>query len=468
MNDRRKRLYKKAGSGILHRAFLLIMIFMMTALVVYQAGRSLTENDGFYQATAVVCEQRGSFREGFRTLDVEKKIESEKSLKAAIEELQYKVDGRLPSLDVVRRGLSVLVTDSSVPGWQQISVSYRDANDSNFPVEIVNELAERYVRQCRGSMEAAAENRYETVKLKTAHAKVAVEEARASFDKFLKHYFEVKSNRAARIGGGDTPPKDRSLADSNEPGMVPNRRWISLRNRVAQLEQYRTDLLVMRTTLHPEVNDVELTLEEIKQKLASTPKMIPMKEGSAEGEKLAITAGVSPQAVPGDKAGPSKSESSLKDPVADSDPASAYAKRKESLDRLEEEYRSSALAEEKERMKLGQISGISLSLAVKSEFLGADDRSGRLGILAVIVGLAMSIGTGMLSARLNLAPAFLTVSQAQASLSVPIVGMIPATEPSRSNIFEGQRRFNYPLLVAFGMAMISFGIGVLVAMLRGF
>ncbi len=116
-------------------------------------------------------------------------------------------------------------------------------------------------------------------------------------DFFNNHFSDLKKQYTP-TGKEDSPQLGNSRSTAAGPKMIANPQWRQLHDRLAELEQERTKLLVNLTTEHPSVLAVDADIEEVKSQLQSAPPMIA--DGGSENASASEPAAVATPAPPTD------------------------------------------------------------------------------------------------------------------------------------------------------------------------
>jgi hypothetical protein len=186
---------------------------------------------------------------------------------------------------------------------------------------------------------------------------------------------------------------------------------VELRQRLGQLQQRRAALLVERTPAHPEVLNVEDQIAALEQMLAALPP--PAKAASESTAALAERSRVEEQPKP-----------------AAEDNAESLRQLREGMEAMEQAARKRdtlAAAEVQAWGKQFQLPTYHVRLAERPRAVFAAS-SLRLWLLALLAGLAVTAAARMITLGVSMDRPFATAAQAQAAISVPVVGTVRVPE----------------------------------------
>ena len=253
--------------------------------------------------------------------------------------------------------------------------------------------------------------------------------------------------------------------------MTDNPEWLDLDKQRADLERSRARLLLDRTPLHPEVQEVDAQLADLQQQLSRIPRQIPAEPAEpanqAGGGENALPRGapVSQAPVPM----PPSPEPWVEEPKPQwhADAAKGFAARSEALKRAEQ--RAEQLAQKERQAWQRQLATppIDLGLARRAEVVEPSGRRLRLLLTALIAGVTVAAGAGMLSTGLGSGDLpFATPSEAQAMLPVPVVGVISAGAPRGGIPSTAGNSADRWIALLCGVALVAGFLGMLAVMMN--
>ncbi len=334
------------------------------------------------------------------------------------------------------------------PGATRVTILYCDENP-NTAAQWVNGLANSYAEGYRQQWRARAEKVYQDARAATALAEDKLRQATARLDAFVNE--QLAQSR-------QNPPPSDSSHSSPIPGVRPssveNPDWVELNRQLGELRQRRTKLLVDRTPIHPEVQKTDLRIEEVQRRLAETERWISARQ----------TPGVSPSLAASNQ----RTATAMQTPTPTWDRAAAQAQ----LERLKAAVAAArqsgqqAADVEREAWQARQREPeITLQLAVAQPTSSSrpSARSSsplplplrlRLALASMIAGLTTTIGLGMVATGAAMEPAVRSAAQLRALLAVPVVGVVPDTNPTKA---ARSKRSNLlrTLWIAVGLIVVA-------------
>ena len=492
-----RRCVVRPGSSSASRTVLCLLAFIATgAAVLWMAAANEGRKTDRYAATATIwhcaAPSGGAGQDtsrGFVSSDpaaVERRVLSEDNLRRALRQVkEQEQKSRLTQNDLasgpgrtvqqVRQNLRVAATEAS-PERSGISISYSD-RDPDRAIRLVNTLARVCAEQYRAELETSGARHYPEAREAAELARQEYFEAKGRLDDFIGQHFLKQQALADRVAScrpelpsADVLPADRAAGSTAnravEASTLPpplDRETVELQRQLAELEQRRARLLDTRTSLHPEVRDLDARIAGVRQRLPSIPahppeqqpEVSPTEEGPTWGAPVAedlVGTTESTQQVPADELAAELAEA-----------GHAFHSHKDALDRAEEEY--DRLAEAKRRAWEAQIStpSIELELAQVGEARQpADEPSGSL-LVALASALAVTLGVGLIWSGFDSDVPLATLAEAEAALPVPVVGTIPATGPASTAPKKQSRRGGGLAKIIYGVLLIGVCFGILVA-----
>ena len=250
-----------------------------------------------------------------------------------------------PTLDKLASRIESTVVPHVNDGEYLINVKAFDT-DQDVALHLVDHLARSFVADFREELDdqsldsvatdAALREQSERER-ELAAAKEQLSAAREELDNFFDQHITVDSvsTPLAAASAKETSPRSRPPVRRQE-----NPRWNELRERLGQLEAMRVDLLVDKTSAHPDVVELDRRINTVQEFLQSTERYIDA-PGIVEGmvESAPTMAGVD---------GPSEERSSEEnvdgEPLAENEEEQRallmgqYQSLKESLDAAQEQY----------------------------------------------------------------------------------------------------------------------------------
>jgi len=297
-----------------------------------------------------------------------------------------------------------------------VSISLSDLPPESI-VPLDNVVASAYAQCCRSQWKMEVEQACFTTQEKVREARRAVETADARWESLRQRQDE----RTAAAG---------KKPEASAPALVENPQWTEAARRLAELEEKRRVLLFNRTPLHPSVQEIEMRIGEARREMSSIP------------EKIA-------QWSPGVQSSPTLP------PVA--------------LEELESARQSSTAAhgqlqkaEDAARSALAARSGdlrIDVEPADALPPIVATRRCTPKLLVTVLLAAATSaIGLGMIALGAALEPTIAGIGELQGLLPVPVLGVVPAVNPSQPVRSNNRRRVVRCIAILAGLLLLI-GVG---------
>ena len=267
-------------------------------------------------------------------------------------------------------------------------------------VPIVNVAASAYAQACRAEWKLHLEETLSLAQEKVRQAERQLFEVRTRFELLRDRRLQVLANLKPVA-----PP---------QPTAMENPRWTEIRRRLADLEERRRILLLERTPLHPSVLEIETRIADARHEMASIPPQITQ-------EPPAVSP---PIALPPDTPSPTEVQAAQQ----------VVEKAKLDLQQAQAMERAAHTAR-------GEELQIDLLAAEPPPPLPASSHLGSVMIGKALVTATVSIvGLGMISLGASLEPALSSITELQALLPAPVVGVIPATHPGRRSATSALRQ----------------------------
>ncbi|MGO9110036.1 MAG: hypothetical protein ACLP9L_12460 [Thermoguttaceae bacterium] len=275
---------------------------------------------------------------------------------------------------------------------------------SNLPgdtiVPMVNVVASAYLQACRAQWKLHLEQAYSAAEEKVRQTERNAFEAQTRFELVRDRRLRALANLAPVA-----PP---------QPATMENPRWTEICHRLADLEERRKVLLLERTPLHPSVQEIEMRIADVRREMASIPPKI-----TQESPVVSLPSTLPPDA-------PAAAEVQAAQQVAEQlqqDLQQAQAIERAALTARGEELNMDLLAAE-------SLPPPPAPPRATPAILGK----------ALVTATTAVVGLGMISMGVSLEPVLSSISELQALLPAPIVGVIPAVHPGRRPPASALRR----------------------------
>jgi len=508
-----RRCAIRPGPSAASRTLLCLLAFLATgAAVLWLRGSELGQTDR-YAATATIwhCEAPsdsvGPFPPtelvSFDPAVIRRRVHAEVNLRRALRQIERQEQKSRPAqgartpapartVEQVRQDLQVAPAEPSA-ARVGVAISYSD-RDPDRAVRLVNALATVCAEQCRADIESRGADDHPEVGEAAERARQEYFEAKGRFDDFIGQHFlkqEALADRVARwepesppvegspggrAGGSMAHPRVEAEVATPPPPVDPE--TADLQRQLAELEERRSLLLATRTPLHPEVQDVELRIAGVRERLASISPAFPapsIPPNQPEQPPGGAPAGQEPtQGRPVAEDRPSTGEGTPHAPAEHlpaeelaaelAEATRAFRRHQDSLDRAQAEY--DRLAEAKRRAWEARIStpSIELELARVGVPCQPADGPSRSVLVALASALAVTFGAGLIWSGFDTDLPLATLAEAEAVVGVPVVGKVPPTSPSTTPKTHSRRRGGLAKIV-LGVLLIGVCFGFLAAVL---
>lgn len=418
---------------------LLVTVFVVTsALVYYWGGEAAHDARSKPRFTAAASIRHAELQDetdfglhrspsddlGAR---VEGQIRSREALEAAaraaapsnVPENAARLADHLPAatLDRLEKGLAIEVEEGGA-GQRCVRILYTDT-EPHRAAELLEAVARQYVDTFRREWQQQTETAHAKAAASAEQARLAWRLAEAERQELVERLLRKQQHEtpAALPAPGDPHP----LAQPAPSAPAENPDWSHLAEQRARLERRRDDLLFHRTPAHPEVQQVEYDLAEIRRALASTPRWI----------------GPNANRVPSDTS--MEGAPSPNDVPQQTKPAAR--ERAESRQQLEQLGRKADQARARyEELALAERAAWSTHLRepkVELSYLPATDGGSRSLTAdhalstSLLAGLAMMVGVGMFAGGAAMEPTLRSTDQVQSLLRAPVVATVtlPGLKP---------------------------------------
>jgi hypothetical protein len=281
----------------------------------------------------------------------------------------------------------------------------------------LNMIASAYVQACRLQWRANVEQA-----CSTAHEAMRTAQSKAEAANMRLELLQQRRSEA-RAAVHD---QVETAADS-----VENPKWTDATRRLAELEERRRVLLFERTPLHPSVQEIEMHIGDMRREMAAIPPRIAQLPSSESSRPLT----------------PLPSGPTIAELDAAQRDASALCAQLPQFESAEK----SALAMRSQELR------IDLEPAEAISPLPASPRFAWSLVGTTLITAATSvIGLGMISFGASLEPALSSVAELQSVLPAPVLGVVPAAYPVRSNVRSAfRRRVVRAFAIVSGMVLLA-------------
>ena len=284
---------------------------------------------------------------------------------------------------------------------------------------LVNVVASSYVQGCQSEWTVQTEQAYSA-------AQEAIREAQRLAQEADSRLELLRQRQGQRL--------QLAFAKPQQPTAVENPQCAEAAHRLAELDQRRRALLE-RTPLHPAVRELDLRIQELQRKMATIPQQIFQQPSASPPSE-------SP-AQPWPPAGPSEGEVEA---------AQQAATRLHGQLEQAEATAHAALAVRGENLHVN-LDPAAEPPATPSAVAQVNPS---LWAHSLLLAATSVIGLGMISFGASLERPLSSISELQAVLPVPIVGVVPAAHPSRRSASSLPRLWaGRVLAITAGLALLS-------------
>lgn len=384
----------------------------------------------------------------------------------------------------VRKNLQVTASKASGSGTLEIAITYTDSHADRC-VRLVNRLAESYAADFRARWQSRAREVCVEAGNAAESARQTLLEAQQQLDTPIDRHADTipsedPSERKMSEQIEATRPgivediAENAVEDAveetvvKEPAMVDNPEWLDLQSQLAEVRLYRDDLLIDRTELHPMVQEAEMRVSALEQRIASIPGQIPgqVPDASLASPQRSAT-NLTDEETPTGQTQRDRAASLL----AEQQRAAALQQRRElerTTKQANEAYRM-AMRKERTAWETGQLAPrIELNLARMVD-APTPQRPGSTVLLATLIaGVAGAAGAGMVSLGWAMEPTLNTVAQVDRAISFPVIGVVSESGlPGDRHESSDQRRWLRPVLIVGGLILVGGLVTMAINMVEG-
>jgi hypothetical protein len=327
----------------------------------------------------------------------------------------------------LRQGLCFYAKPGSEPGGIQIALELTLIQSADAP-KIARALADRFVHEYRTFWATKVHGAYRTVLAQANQS----EQARREAAEMLQAY---KDGAAKKEQSTEEPnPLRNHDAQLVTPEIADNPAWIELDRKLASLREQEQAMLVNKTSLHPDVQDIRSRIADFEQQIVSTPRF--KAEASADSSTQQIDSPAIVKTLP--------TENKKENQSANSRDETAAGVNKNSPETLKQLQDAAELAEQeylkishrKEQLfEAGRKEPILLVSVNQLAIAKTEPKSSRRLIEFMLCsGFAMAVGISVFSSGLTTQPVLATIADLEPLLPVPIIGVIPDKDQSSNPV----------------------------------
>jgi uncharacterized protein YoxC len=311
------------------------------------------------------------------------------------------------------------VTASAVCHWGAMNWTPEDSGPKL--VAAANDLAERQANELHEAWKTRAKDVCQKASKAVERTRKEHEKCTARLEAFQRQMRQTaeaaaKQQAAARI---QEKPKQQPP--------VENPAWLELDRKLAKLKQSRDRLLVDRTPIHPAVREVADSIEEVQRQMAAVPRQIPnSKPQNTEKVELPV---IDPNAKKAADLLAKENQRKLNElTVAE--------------ERTRQAMEKAALGEQKAVQESQNEPQFAVEpVRIEIPPYQVDRGWQRLLWTTLMASVLMTLGVGSVSMGAGIEPPASKLAEVQADLDVPIVGVIPSSDPlPTADVIERQWR----------------------------
>ncbi len=348
------------------------------------------------------------------------------------------------------QGLSIRAKPGTVSGDNQIILELTLTQSPN-AAKIARALADRFVSEYRTFWATEAQKARIAASSEAEQAEQANYEAAEKLQAFEDNV--LKQEKAS--------PQQTSITSTDqqtEPKIPDNPAWIELDRKLASLRQRETAILVNKTPLHPDVQNIQARIADFQQQLDSIPRFAA--ETSANHPTQNINSPVSVKAPPlknKNEIQQSNTPENLAQGVNQNETAETLKQLQLAAERTEQEYldklrikQSLFDSSRKEPTFLVRVNRVPVTIKQPRY------NQGFIGLM-LCSGFAMALGIGVCSSGVSTQPVLASIADLEPLLPVPIIGVVPAKDQS-SDPFARRRHkaiLRWTLILLGGLLVLG-------------
>jgi len=362
-------------------------------------------------------------------------------------------------VEEVLRGMSIRVEQDAVSGDNLMSLELTlvERPDAG---KIVAALAERFAVEYR--------------RFWSGEAAKAYDEATSRADEALRIYAEaaevldVYEEYAADLDNGPGLAADTSARPS-EAHIGENPAWVELNHKLTLLRDREKAMLEIKTTAHPDVQELDERIADFRRQLDSTPRFTsaagaynPVREMEASANPVrpmdSTSAGKTPKFVGRNETATARKTENIAVNGSPVEAADIEKMLQSAVESAKRDYQEQ-MARKRELLEAaGRMPSFSVSVN-QSEIAGPQLPRGSMWIVP-ISGFAMAVGTWAFSSGATAQSLVATIADLEPLLQIPIIGVAPAAE-SRNNAARRRRRrtiLRWGLITLGGLTVAGYGL----------
>jgi hypothetical protein len=356
----------------------------------------------------------------------------------------------------LRQALNIRVKPGAAPGENQIILELT-LNQIPDAARIVRALADRLVREYRTYWTTETRKAYLAASSQVNQARQAHRQAMEMLRAFKDHVSEQEKLAPQQ------QPVQTQTDQQTAPPIADNPAWVDLDRKLKSLRQQEAALLVNKTPLHPDVQDIRGRIADCEWQIASTPRFVAEPPANNSSQGLISPAQVKSLPLNNEKEiRESNSTENIAAAANQNQNAETLKQLQNAAERTEQQYMEKLLCEQ----KLFEISRNEPRFSVSVEPLAIANTApgSNRGFIELMLcsGFVMAVGIGVFSSGLTTQPVLATIADLEPFLPVPIIGVIPGKDRSCDPIARRRRQTirRWTMILLGGLILVGCGMSV--------
>jgi hypothetical protein len=365
----------------------------------------------------------------------------------------------------LRQALNIRVKPGATQGENQIILELT-LNQNPDAAGIARALADRLVREYRTYWTAETRKAYLAASSQVNQAQQARRQALETLLAFKENFstqekmlqaFKDNVSEQEISAIQQQPPKTQSDRQSTAR-IADNPSWIDFDRKLKSLRQQEAAMLVNKTPLHPDVQDIRGRIADCERQIASTPRFAAEPPANNSSQGLISPAQVKSSPLNNEKENrESNARENIAAAVNQNQTAETLKQLQNAAERTEQQYLEKLLCEQKQ-FDISRKEPI-FSVCVEPLAIANTAPGSNRGFIELMLcsGFAMAVGIGVFSSGLTTQPVLATIADLEPYLPVPIIGVIPGKDRSSDPIARRRRRaiLRWTLILLGGLIVLG-------------
>jgi len=361
----------------------------------------------------------------------------------------------------LRQALNIRIKPGAAQGENQI-VMELTLTHSQDAARIARALADRLVSEYQTYWTVETRKAYLAASSQVNQAQQAHRQAQETLLAFKENFTTQEKTSIQQ-----QPPKTQTDQQSTER-TADNPAWIDLDRKLKSFRRQETAMLVNKTPLHPDVQDIRGRIADFERQVASTPRFAAEPPTNNSSRGLIFPPQVKSAPLINEKE--NREINSRKNLAAADQNQSAETLKQlqHAAERTEQEYLEKLFCEQ----KLFEISRNEpiFSVCVEPVAVANMAPGSNRGFIELMLcsGFAMAVGIGVFSSGLTTQPVLASIADLEPFLPVPIIGVIPGKDRSSDPVARRCRRaiLRWTMILLGGLIILGSGMGVYCYIIR--